>query len=87
MRPSPGICFHTNVLVSNCLTVITVCVIRAIVERTADKSMVGVRNGDETLVLCACYVWVFAEDGGMFFGAPDARLMAELVRVVISLSA
>jgi hypothetical protein len=79
MRPSPGICFHTNVLVSNCLAVIAVHVIRAIIKCMADKSMVGVRNGNEAFVLCACYVWVLAEDGGMFFGAPDARLVAELV--------
>jgi hypothetical protein len=87
MRPSPGICFHTNVLVSNCLTVTAVHVIRAIVEHTAYESMIGVRNGDEAFVLSACYVRVLAEDGGMFFGAPDASLVAELVRVVVSLSA
>jgi hypothetical protein len=87
MRPSPGICFHTNVLVSNCLAVVTVHVIRTIIKHMADKSMVGVRDGDETLVLCARYVQVLAKDGGMFFSTPDARLVAELVRVVISLSA
>jgi hypothetical protein len=87
MRPSPGICFHTNVLVSNCLTVIAVHVIHAIIKCTADKSMVWVRDGDKTFVLCARYMRVLAEDGGMLFGTPDARLAAELVQVVVSLSA
>jgi hypothetical protein len=79
MRPSPGICFHTNVLVSNCLTVVAVHVICTVIKRTANKSMVGVRDANETLILCAHYVQVLTEDGGMFFGAPDARLVAELV--------
>jgi hypothetical protein len=74
-------------LISNCLAVITVRVaIRAVVKRTADQSMVRVRYGDETFVLCARYVRVFAEYGGVVFSAPDARLVADVLCVVISLS-
>jgi hypothetical protein len=74
-------------LVSNCLAVVAVHVIRAVIKHTANKSVIGVRDGDETLVLCACYMRVLAINGGVVFSAPDARLVADVVCVVVSLSA
>jgi hypothetical protein len=44
--------------------------------------MVGVRDGDETFVLCACDMRVLAKGGGMFVAAPDADLFTVEVSVV-----
>jgi hypothetical protein len=75
MRYSSGSCFHATVT-DNCLLV------RAANIDLADQSVVGVRDGDETLVLHACDMQVLAKGGGVFITAPYAYLFTVEVCVV-----
>jgi hypothetical protein len=67
MRPSSGSCFHATVNVSYLLAEVAV---RVILVSLADQSMIGVRDGDETFVLCACDMWLLAKGGGVFVATP-----------------
>jgi hypothetical protein len=48
----------------------------------ADQSVVGVRDGDKALALCACDVWLLAKGGGVIVTTPYAYLFAVEVCVV-----
>jgi hypothetical protein len=80
MRSFSGSCFHATVT-GNCLLV------RAANIDLTDQSVVGVRDGDEALVLCACDMWVLAKGGGVFVAAPYAYLFTLEVGVVSSSTA
>jgi hypothetical protein len=69
MRPSSGSCFHATVSSVYLLAEVAVRVSWVLVD-LADKSMIGVRDVDKTLILHACDVWLLAKGGGVFIAAP-----------------